>query len=96
MLKILNQFSGPLGGIAEKGFLAFFMYAAGKGWIPGDTVVPLATALYGFLSLGFTATVQSETAKIQSINENQGNGVKVVPETSPTHSVDQPLPKPIV
>lgn len=92
MIKTINQFSGPLGGMLEKGVLAFFMFAAGKGWIPGDSVAPLAAALYGFLSLSFTAAVQSETAKIQAINANETNGVKVVPETSPGRQVDQPLP----
>lgn len=91
MLQMLNTMSGPLGGAAEKALLALFMYAAGKGWIPGDSVVPLATALYGLLSVSFTAAVQSQTAKIQDINSTT-NGVKVVPASAPVMPVDGPLP----
>lgn len=88
----LNKLSGPLAGTVEKACLAAVMYAAGKGWIPGDQVVTVAAALYLVVSTTLTAMTNTESAKIQAINANPDNGVKVVRETAAAPLVDTPMP----
>jgi hypothetical protein len=90
LISLFNTFSGPIGGLIEKGILAGFMYAAGKGWIPADTVGTLATAAYTLFSGLFTAVTKSTTGKIVSINKDDSNGVKVVPAAAPSPAVNAP------
>lgn len=91
MLKtVTTLLSGPVGGMLEKGCLAFAMYAAGKGWLPMADAAGIAAALYTLISAGITGFVNTQTAKVQSINEAD-NGVKVVPVAAPGQPVDGPL-----
>lgn len=92
MLHTLNVLAKPLSGMIEKGCLAFFMYAAGKGWIVGIDVAPLAAASYAVISAALTAAVNSQEAKIKDVNASD-NGVKVVPAIAAAHAVDVPLPE---
>jgi hypothetical protein len=78
LLTILNMFSGPLGGLAEKGILALVTYLFASGHINGDAG-GVAAALYAAFSAVFTAVTRSQTAKIQSVNAAD-NGVVVVPQ----------------
>lgn len=80
VIAVLNVFAGPLSGLVEKGILAGVMYAVGAGWIKGDAVGITAT-IYAAVSTVFTAFVNSQTAKAQSIVETQGNGITVVPKS---------------
>mgnify|MGYP003385258153 CR=1 FL=1 len=79
VLAILNTFSGPIGGLIEKGILAGVMYAVGAGWLHGDAA-GIAATLYAAVSVLFTSIVGTQTAKAQSIVETQGNGITVVPK----------------
>lgn len=88
---LFNNFSGPIGGLVEKAILSGFMYAAGAGWIPADTVGTLATAAYTLLSGLFTAVTKSQTGKIIAINKDETNGVKVVSATANAQPVNAPL-----
>lgn len=92
LLQTLNNLAGPKGGIIEKCCMAFFMFAAGKGWIGGDTATALSALAYGLISTALTGATQTETAKILAINDNDTNGVKVVKETAAAPSVDAPVP----
>lgn len=88
----LNKLSGPIGGMLEKACLAAVMYASGKGWIPGDQVAAVAAALYMLVSTTLTTLTNTESAKIQAINGNPDNGVKVVREAAAAPLVDTPMP----
>lgn len=94
LLKTLNTVAGPKGGILEKGCLAVFMFAAGRGWIGSDTASELAAVAYALVSTGLTGVTQTDTGKILAINDNPENGVKVVPATAAAHSVDAPIQPP--
>ena len=91
ILKALNALAGPKGGALEKACLSLGMYAAGKGWLPGDSASEIAAIVYAFISSGLTGAISTDTAKIMAINENE-NGVKVVPATAAARSVDEPIP----
>lgn len=88
--KLLSNFSGPIGALIEKAILAAVMYAAGKGWIAGD-VTGLAATLYSAVSALYTSVINSRTGKIVAVNEDAGNGVKVVPVTNPAPPVNAPV-----
>lgn len=90
LVSLFNTFSGPMGALAEKGILAAVMYAAGKGWIAGD-VTGIAASLYTALSTLFTGIINSRTGKIGAVNDDKGNGVKVVPANAPSPAVNTPL-----
>lgn len=90
LISLFNTFSGPIGGLIEKSILSCFMFAAGKGWIPADTVGTLATAAYTLFSGLFTAVTKSQTGKIVSVNKDATNGVKVVPANNPSPAVNAP------
>lgn len=79
ILSVLNTFSGPIGGLVEKGILAGVMYLFGLGKIQGDAV-GIAASIYAALSGVFTALVNTQTGKAVSIVETQGNGITVVPK----------------
>lgn len=96
VVSLLNKFSGPIGGLVEKGILAGVMYASGKGWIAGD-VTGLAATLYTALSATFTALTTTQAGKAGSIVETQGNGITVVPKREAAEaglsSVTEPQPQ---
>jgi hypothetical protein len=95
VVSILNNFSGPIGGLVEKGILAGVMYAIGAGWIKGDAV-GIAASIYAAVSALFTAVVNTQTGKASSIVETQGNGITVVPKRDAVNaglsSVTEPQP----
>jgi len=96
VVSVLNTFSGPIGGILEKGILAGVMYAIGAGWISGDAA-GIAASLYAAVSALFTALVNTQTGKAVSIVETQGNGITVVPKREAVDaglsSVTEPQPQ---
>lgn len=79
ILTLLNQFSGPIGGLVEKGILAGVVYLFALGKINGDAA-GIAAALYAAFSGTFTALVNTQSGKAQSIVDTQGNGITVVPK----------------
>lgn len=90
LVSLFNTFSGPIGGLVEKGILAAVMWALGKGYIAGDAA-GIAATLYAAVSAVFTAVTKSTTGKIVSINTDQQNGVKVVPAGVTAAAVNAPL-----
>jgi len=96
LVSLLNTFSGPIGGLVEKGILSGVMYASGRGWIGGD-VTGLAASLYTALSATFTALTNTQSGKAGSIVETQGNGITVVPKREAVQaglsSVTEPQPQ---
>ena len=95
VVSVLNMFSGPIGGLAEKGILSGVMYAAGRGWIAGD-VTGIAASIYTALSATFTGLINTQTGKAGSIVDTQGNGITVVPKREAVQagleSVTEPQP----
>lgn len=77
MLQLMNLFSGPLGGLIEKGILSGVMFGVGKGYIEPASAGGIAAAIYTIGSAAFTAITRTQTAKIQAVN-SADNGVKVV------------------
>lgn len=90
LVSLFNTFSGPIGGLVEKGILAAVMWALGKGYIAGDAA-GIAASVYAAVSAVFTAVTKSTTGKIVSINTDQQNGVKVVPAGVQATPVNAPL-----
>lgn len=89
LISLFNTFAGPISGLVEKGILAAVMWALGKGYISGDAA-GIAATLYAAVSSLFTAVINSQTAKIVSVNTTTTNGVKVVPATNPAPAVNTP------
>lgn len=89
LISLFDTFSGPIGGLVEKGILAAVMWALGKGYLAGDAA-GIAASIYGAVSALFTAVTKSQTGKIQAINNDSGNGVKVVPVSAPGPTVNAP------
>lgn len=89
LASLFNMFSGPIGGLIEKGILGGVMYASGKGLIPADMVGGIATAAYTLFSGLFTAVTKSTTGKALSIN-TETNGLKVVSASVSAPAVNSP------
>lgn len=94
VLSLLNALAGPIGGLVEKGILAGVMYAVGAGWLKGDAA-GLAATIYAAVSAVFTAAVNSQTAKAQSIVETQGNGITVVTKSEASAAGIQSVTAPV-
>jgi hypothetical protein len=77
VVSLLNRFSGPIGGLVEKGLLVGVTWAFAQGKISGDAA-GIAASLYAAFSGIFTAIVSSQSGKAQSIVSTQGNGITVV------------------
>lgn len=96
VVSLLNMFSGPIGGLVEKGILAAVMYASGAGWISGD-VAGIAASIYTAVSAVYTGLINTQSGKASSIVETQGNGITVVPKRDAVHagipSVTEPQPQ---
>jgi hypothetical protein len=79
VLDLLNRFSGPIGGLVEKGLLVGVTWAFAQGKISGDAA-GIAASLYAAFSATFTALVNTQNGKAHSIVTTQGNGITVVPK----------------
>jgi len=81
ILDLLNRFSGPIGGLVEKGLLVGITWLFATGEISGDAA-GIAASLYAAFSGLFTAFINSQTGKAHSIVTTQGNGITVVPKVA--------------
>ena len=77
IIGLLNKFSGPIGGLVEKGLLVGVTWGFARGKISGDAA-GIAASFYTAFSGIFTAVVNSQSGKAQSIVSTQGNGITVV------------------
>lgn len=92
---LLSLFATPLGSMINKGIA--FASASAVTWtvskgLPADSAVAIFGALGGVVSTAISALAATQGIKIAVINADDTNGVKVVPVSSPTPSVDSPRP----
>jgi hypothetical protein len=91
---ILVYFAQPLGSLINKGLAAgsagIIAWGAAKGWpmsgiepILAMTVLAISTAISGFAA--------RQGIKIDVINKDETNGIKVVAATSPSEAVSAPV-----
>ena len=76
--------------IVRSVILAVGGWATGKGYVDGATATTVGGALVTIITAAWGWYVNSQAAKIASIN-NTENGVKVVAATSPSPVVTAPL-----
>ena len=99
--------TGPLGSIIGSVALwvagALVMWLSQHGVVSPDQAAQDTTVISGLLVSGVTVAASAalvwwksqqntQTAVITAVNNDKTNGVKVVPETSPTPAVSAPVP----
>jgi hypothetical protein len=92
---IVSVFASPIGAVINKGLAAgsaaFIGWATAKG-LPADSATSIASMVVLGLSTVITGFASSQGIQIPIINADVSNGVKVVPMSSPTPSVNAPNP----
>lgn len=92
-LSIASMFAAPFGAMLNKGLAAgaaaFIGWSTAKG-LPIDAASNLAAGAVLMLSTAISGLAASQGIQIPIINADPSNGVKVVPNTSPTPAVNSP------
>ncbi len=91
---ILGYFAQPLGALINKGLAAgsaaIIAWGAAKGWPMGGFEQLLAAAVLA-ISTAISGWASTQGIKIDVINKDEANGVKVVAATSPSEAVNSPV-----
>lgn len=93
LLPILSLFAGPIAttiiSLLNTGAAAFVAWQVAKG-VPADSAANIAGGLVFAISTAIQTLAQTLGVKINVVNAGD-NGVKVVPQNSPTPAVNAPL-----
>ena len=91
---ILGYFAQPLGALINKGLAAgssaIIAWGVAKGW-PMGSIEPLLAMGVLAISTAISGWASTQGIKIDVINKDEANGVKVVAATSPSEAVNAPV-----
>ena len=91
---ILGYFAQPLGALINKGLAAgsaaLIGYGVAKGW-PMAGIEPLIATAVLAISTAISGWASTQGIKIDVINKDETNGVKVVSVNSPSEAVNAPI-----
>ena len=91
---ILGYFAQPVGALINKGLAAgsaaLIGYGLKAGW-PMGSIEPLIAMGVLAISTALSGWASTQGIKIDVINKDETNGVKVVPATSPSPAVNAPI-----
>ena len=91
---MLGYFAQPLGALINKGLAAgsaaLIAWGVAKGW-PMGSIEPLLAMGVLAISTAISGWASTQGIKIDVINKDEANGIKVVAATSPSEAVNAPV-----